>query len=285
MQADPLVHSRPVALITGASRGIGAETARQLAPLGYSFVLAARSVAPMEELARELEKSGNPCLIVPTDVQSKAELRNLAARTLEHYGRVDVVLHNAGIVYPGRLLPTLSDEEIDAIISTNLMAPIELTRALLPSMLERGTGYIGFVDSVGGHVALPSATLYSTTKFGMRGFAAALRREIAHSGVNVCIISPGYIKTELSSPVWEIMEGYPLIMGTVDCVARAIVKSIRKPKRECVMPAYNKIFIWFDYHLPGLADQVAGFYMRRVFAKYQEKKKPRQVEAASGTNP
>jgi len=265
------VSDRPVALITGASRGIGAETARRLAPLGYAFVLAARSVEPLEALARTLEALGCPCLVVPTDVRSKSELRTLASRTLERFGRVDVVLHNAGVVHPGRVLSSLTDDEVDTIMATNLMAPIELTRALLPSMLERGSGYFGFVDSVGGHIALPSAALYSTTKYGMRGFAAALRRETAHLGIDVCIISPGYIKTELTDPVWEIFEGYPMVMGTVDSVAKRIVATIRSPKREVIMPAYNRIFVWLDRTFPSLLDRVGRAYMQKILPRYEAK--------------
>jgi NAD(P)-dependent dehydrogenase (short-subunit alcohol dehydrogenase family) len=126
---------RPVALITGASRGIGAATAAELARRGYALVLAARSGHDLHEVARALEAAGGSCHTVPTDVRRKTDLERLARAALERFGRVDVLIHNAGIVIPGRCVSDLTDETVADVIGTNLMAPIELTRALLPPMI------------------------------------------------------------------------------------------------------------------------------------------------------
>jgi short-subunit dehydrogenase len=266
-----------VAVITGASRGIGAETARRLAKLGYSLVLSARSAAALEELAQEFRKSGVEVAVVLADVKDRAQLRALASETLSRFGRVDVVLHNAGVVHPGVRVENLTDEQLNSILNTNLIAPIELTREFLPTMISQKSGYFGFVGSVGGHIPLPTASIYSTTKFGMRGFAMALRREVRGHGIHVCLISPGYIKTELTDEVWDIMKGYPMAMGSVDSVAAAIVKSISHPRRELIMPFYYRNFVWVERNLTFVTDAVAKFYMTKIFAGYDARRRSREV--------
>jgi short-subunit dehydrogenase len=270
MKNSPSV--QPVAVITGASRGIGAETARRLARKGYAIVASARSIVALNELSDEIAGAGGVCLAIQTDVRDSAQLRELAEKTLRRFGRVDVLIHNAGVVFPGVRLENLSPEDMDSVMATNLLAPIELTHAFLPAMKAQRSGYIGFIGSVGGHIALPSAALYSATKFGMRGFAYALRRELKECGINVCLISPGYIKTELTDPVWEIMKGYPMAMGNVDSVVAAILKSIAKPTREIVMPFYYRSFVWVDKNIPFVTDAVARFYMKKILAGYEARK-------------
>src|SRR5215210_3220990 len=156
-------NNRPVALITGASRGIGAATARELARRGYALVLAARSAGPLEALAAELSRSGAPALPIPTDLRSLDEIQRLARLALAHFGRVDALIHNAGIG-GDRPIARVDGPTVAAIIDTNLRAPIELTRILLPGMLERRRGVIIFVASVAGHIGVPSSAIYSASK-------------------------------------------------------------------------------------------------------------------------
>jgi short-subunit dehydrogenase len=259
---------RPVALITGASRGIGAATARLLAARGYALVLAARSEAALTALAAGLAAAaGVPVAVVPTDVRSAAALRHLADAALARFGRVDVLLHNAGVVHPGVLVAELDDEQVAAVLQTNLLAPIELTRALLPAMLGRGSGWIGFVSSVGGQIALPSAAMYSATKAGMDGFAHALRREVGGRGIAVSVISPGFVRTRLTEEVERLFGGLRLPMDRPETVARAILRSIDRRRPRVIVPVHNVAFIWLERNAPWLMDIVAGLYLRRVLAR------------------
>ena len=242
-----MTKNAPVALITGASRGIGAATARELAQRGYALVLAARSAGPLAMLAAELSRSGAQALPIPTDLRSVDEIQRLARLALAHFGRVDALIHNAGIG-GDRLIAQTDGATIDAIIDTNLRAPIQLTRLLLPGMLERRRGAIIFVASVVGHIGIPSSAIYSASKFGLRGFAHGLRREVAQRGIGVTIISPGFIKTDMTRWMGDLPFPGPEI------VAHAIANAITHPRREVFVPGYYRLLVWLEHLLPGLAD-------------------------------
>jgi len=240
--------TRPVALVTGASRGIGAATARELARHGYALALAARSAGDLQTLAAELSAGGCPALPIPTDLRRPEEVQRLARLALDHFGRVDVLVNNAGIGGFGRRLVRLADDEVDATLAINLYAPIALTRTLLPGMIEQRRGAIVFIASIAAHVGLPASSLYCTTKFGLRGFALALRRELLRSGVGVTIVSPGFIDTAMTS--W--LRGVP--KAPPELVARAVARSIDRPRREVIVPSYYRLGIWLERALPWLAD-------------------------------
>ncbi|HEU5099560.1 MAG TPA: SDR family oxidoreductase [Roseiflexaceae bacterium] len=242
-----MMKDRPVALVTGASRGIGEAIARELARRGYALALAARSAGALEMLSAELSRNGTPALPIPADMCDTQAIERLARVALAHFGRVDALIHNAGIGGHGRVA-RLEAGAAAATIGTNLLAPIELTRALLPQMLERGSGNIVLIASVAGHIGLPSSATYSASKFGLRGFAHALRREVAHRGVGVTIISPGFIKTDMTR--W--MGNLPLPGPAI--VARAVARALEHPRRELFVPGYYRLLVWLEHLLPGIAD-------------------------------
>jgi short-subunit dehydrogenase len=241
------VSNRQVALITGASRGIGAATARELAQRGYALVLAARSAGPLERLAAELSRSGAPALPIPTDLRNLEDIQRLARLAQAHFGRIDALIHNAGIG-GDRPIAQIDDATVATIIDTNLRAPIELTRALLPGMIERRSGTIIFVASVVGHIGIPSSAIYSASKFGLRGFAHALRREVAQRGIGVTIISPGFIKTDMVRWMGDLPFPGPEI------VASAIADAIVRPRRELFIPRSYRLLVWLEHLLPRVAD-------------------------------
>jgi NAD(P)-dependent dehydrogenase (short-subunit alcohol dehydrogenase family) len=245
----------PVALITGASRGIGEATARELARRGYALALAARSAGPLARLAGELSRAGAPALPIPTDLRDTDEVRRLARLALAHFGRVDALIHNAGVGGHGAVA-RLGDGHAEATIGTNLLAPIELTRALLPQMLGRRGSRIVFVASIAGHMGLPASATYSASKFGLRGFAHGLRREVAHRGVGVTIVSPGFIKTDMTR--W--MGNLPL--PGPEIVARAIAGALERPRREVYVPSYYRLAVWLEHLLPGVADMALRWRVR-----------------------
>lgn len=249
------VAEQPVALITGASRGIGAATARELARRGYALALAARSVAPLEELAAELAQTGAPALAVPADMRSLPDLQTMVDAVLARYGRVDVLVLNAGIGGGGAVARMPADTAANTI-GTNLIAPIELARMLLPGMLTRGSGAIVLIGSVAGRIAVPTSAVYGASKFGLRGFADGLRREVAHRGVSVSLVSPGFVRTSMTADMRFPLPGPEL-------VARAVARAITRPRREVFVPGYYALPVWLAQALPALTDALLRRTRRR----------------------
>lgn len=239
--------SRRVALITGASSGIGAATARELAQRGYALALAARRSSELSRLAGELTAQGGTALPIPTDICDPAQITRLARLTLEHFGQVDVLVNNAGINQHHRAWRP-SDEQIATVLQTNFSAPVQLTREIMPGMLERRRGHIINIGSAAGHIGAPGMSLYSASKYALRGWNDALRREVMHQGIAVSLVSPGLIRTPMAAGT----RGIP--MPGPELVARVVAQLLERPRREVVVPAVYAPFVWLDRLLPGLAD-------------------------------
>jgi short-subunit dehydrogenase len=233
-----------VAIVTGASSGIGAATARELGARGATVVLAARRVGLLEAHARSIREAGGRAIAVPADMTDASDITMLAERAMAACGRVDVLVNNAGASW-SRSLASSSPGQITAMVRLNLLAAMLLTRAVLPGMLERRHGAIVSVGSLSGRVAMEP--LYSATKYGLRGFSLALRRQLAGTGVSVCLVSPGNISTGMTRHVTARMPGPSL-------VASAIADLIGHPRRELVIPRRHYAIAWLEQALPTLAD-------------------------------
>ncbi len=241
MGHDPL--DGEVAIVTGASVGIGAATARALARRGVRVVLAARRADLLDAQVEAITKAGGCALGVPADVSDPAKVEALVRHTLDTYGRVDVLVNNVG---GGAFAPlTLEPVEIAHMVDANLTGAILLTRAVLPGMMERRHGAIIAVAAVTGAVALDP--LYSATKFGLRGFALSLRRQVAGSGVTVSVVSPGYIQTDPTRRPRLLVPG-------PDAVARRIVDVVVRPRREVFIPRFYRAAVWVEYAFPWIWD-------------------------------
>lgn len=234
-----------VAIVTGASSGIGAATAFELARRGVAVVLAARRVPELEAQTKRITSAGFRALAVPTDITDPAQVLQLVERTSAAFGGVDVLVNNAGIGWL-RPLAESSADEIAYITNVNLIGPALLTRAALPGMLERRCGSIIFVASVSGHIAVDP--MYSATKFGLRGLSLGLHRELAGSGVTVSVVSPGFIRTSMSSNIARVHMPGP------EVVARTIAHLVARPRREVVVPNYYHAVIGLEHTFPWLAD-------------------------------
>ncbi|MCU0495045.1 MAG: SDR family oxidoreductase [Chloroflexaceae bacterium] len=246
--------SRPVAVVTGASSGLGAAIARSMAQQGYAVVLAARRAEQLEALAGEI-RGGGVALAVPTDMCDPTQIDALAEQTLAQFGRVDVLVNNAGANTRQRAYNP-SDEQIATIFGTNVYGPMRLTRALLPRMLEQRRGHVINIGSVVAHIATPGNSLYAASKHALRAWNDSLRREVAHKGIRVSLLSPGYIRTDMTMG----MRGIP--MPGPQVVATAVLRLLRRPRREVVVPGVYRVAIWAANLLPPLADALLG-RMRR----------------------
>jgi short-subunit dehydrogenase len=172
-------------LLTGASGGLGQAIARALHARGALLILTARRTDALERLAGELEGSR----VLSLDLSSPRELDRLAREA----GEVDILIANAGIPAAGRL-ESFTPAEIDRTLAVNLRAPIMLAHSLLPGMVERGRAHLLFMSSIAGKTTVPGNPLYHATKYGLRGFAAALRADLHASGVGVSCLFPGFIR-------------------------------------------------------------------------------------------
>jgi len=242
-----------VALVTGASSGIGAATAQELARRGARVILAARRADELAAQAAAITQAGGVAEALTVDMADAASVAALAEQAPQLFGQVDVLVNNAGIG-SGAPFATSTPEQIDQIVAVNLLGLMRLTRALLPGMLARRSGAIISVASVSGRIA--TDPLYSGVKFGVRGFMLSLRRQLHGSGVSVSTISPGFIRTPLTRRLRS-----PIPMPEPDVVARAVADLITHPRREVVIPRWYYLPIWLEGVVPWLVD--LGFRPRR----------------------
>jgi ribitol 2-dehydrogenase len=185
--------SEKVVIITGASSGIGAASARALAACGSKLVLCARRRERLEALATELEV---PTLVVPADLGVVSEAKRLVDETLEHFGRVDVLFANAGIYIPGEA--SEGDAEAwERLMAVNVNGVLTTARATLPHLIEQGSGDILVTSSISGHVDIPWEPVYSASKHAVLSFVHTLRRQVAPHGIRVGSIAPGMVANEL----------------------------------------------------------------------------------------
>ncbi len=246
-----------IVIVTGASSGIGAVTAFELARRGAQVVLAARRVDELEVQVNTIRQAGYRAIAIPTDVTDLAQVKRLTEQTLDTFGRIDVLVNNAGMAWRESFMEN-STEQISHIVNVNLLSVILLTRAVLPGMLERRSGTIISVASVAAHIAVDP--LYCATKFGVRGFSLSLRRELAGSGVSVSVVSPGFVHTPMNRHMRLPMPGPELVAKTVAGLAV-------KPRREVVVPGFYSALIEFDRLFPGLADLFIRSNRSRVVPK------------------
>jgi short-subunit dehydrogenase len=213
------------ALLTGATGGLGRSIADALAGRGARLTLSARNREALEALAAELPGSGHQ--VLPADLAEPGAAEQLAAEA----AGTEILVANAGLPAAGRL-DDFSPEEVKRALRVNLEAPMLLARALYPPMLEAGSGHLLFVASLSGKAASPRSSIYNATKFGLRGFALALRSDLAPSGIGVSIVSPGFIRE--AGMFADAGAKSPPGMGTStpQQVGAATVKAIERNKVE-----------------------------------------------------
>src|SRR6516162_4131927 len=235
-----------VAIVTGASSGIGAATARELARRGATVVLAARRVGLLDAQVKSITGAGGKAIAIPADMADASDVTMLAERTLASFGRIDVLVNNAGAFW-SKPLASSPPDRVTGLVQVNLLGAMLLTRAVLPSMIRRHHGAIISVGSLSGRVAMEP--LYSATKYGLRGFSLALRRQLAGTGVSVSLVSPGNINTEMTQA-----QGVTGPLPPPEMVARVVADLAARPRREVVVPARHYVLAWLEQLSPGAAD-------------------------------
>jgi len=252
-----------VVVITGASSGIGKELGYRLAEQGAWLTLAAREVSRLEAARNECLELGGKALAVPTDVAKQSQCEALIRKTVEEYGRIDVLVNNAGISMWANFEDLKSLDMLEKIMRVNYLGSAYCTFYALP-YLKQSKGQIVGVSSLAGKNGIPTRSGYAASKHAMTGFFDSLRIELAPYGVSVTMIYPGFVTTEIRKRAFaasgEALKKSPVreneIMTVEECV-QIILKAMVKRKREVVMTFRGQAGLWMKLVAPGLVDRVA----------------------------
>lgn len=230
-----------VAIVTGASSGIGRATALELARAGTHVTLASRNMTKLEELAGEIRALGRKAHVMPTDVTCQEQVERLITTTVAHWGRVDILIANAGS-YVRRPVVELSVADVEQAMAVNFYGALYAVLAVLPQMITQRSGHVVLVTSMDAKKGLPRDAPYVASKFALAGFGDVLRQELHDSGVAVTTLFPGRVDT----PMIDNLK-VPWISSKIsaEAVARAIVTAIERQQPEVIIPrlAYALVYL------------------------------------------
>jgi NAD(P)-dependent dehydrogenase (short-subunit alcohol dehydrogenase family) len=247
-------------VITGASSGIGAALARAWARRGDNLVLAARSV---DELAKLAKQCGPNALAVKTDVTDPAQCEAMVKAAVERFGGIDVLVNNAGISMWARFRDITDLTLFERIMRVNYLGTVYSTHYALPHLI-RSRGLVVGISSLTGKTGVPTRSGYSASKHAMQGFLDSIRIELRDTGVDVLVVSPGFVKTDIRSkllgPNGQSLDASPRDesegMSVDECTA-IILRAVDHRAREVVMTPRGKIGMWLKLVAPGLVDRIA----------------------------
>jgi NAD(P)-dependent dehydrogenase (short-subunit alcohol dehydrogenase family) len=237
-----------VAIVCGASGGIGTATVRAFAAGGASVVLAALDDPTLGALAREAERNGARALAVPTDVTRRVDIDRLVAKTLVTFRRIDILVNVAGIGSSPSLCDS-TDDELERVLAVNLLGPARLIHAVLPIMKAQRRGSIVNIGSIAGEAGVMG--IYSASKFGVRGLSDSVRREVRSFNIDVTLIEPGFVRTPMNAAMGTRLPG-------PEIVADAILDAIIRPRRVRIVPGNYRLPVLAVKAFPGLTDLVFG---------------------------
>jgi short-subunit dehydrogenase len=257
-----------VVLITGASSGFGEDAALLFAKEGCKVVLAARRIDRLQSLAAKIQDLGGEAIAIPVDIVDSMDVDNMVKTTIELYGHIDILFNNAGIGRVEWFEKHSFERDINTLVQVNLTALMQVTRAVLPHMFMRGEGHIINMVSVAGLLASPLITSYAASKFGVRGFTDALRREVAPLGIKVSGIYPGPASTEFGSHVGK-NDAYRSVGSvlkfhmTSKYVASRVVDVAKHPRRSLIIPWWFRILTTFDMLFPVVVDWISYAFSKK----------------------
>ena len=254
--------SGKVLAITGASEGIGAELARQLSGKGVWLALAARNLEKLEAVAAECRARGAEAVAIRCDVSVESDCRNFIEETARQYSSLDILVNNAGVSGHARFEDVTDFAWYEAMMRVNYMGSLYCTRYALPHLKKR-RGQIVALSSLAGRFGIPGRTAYSPSKAAQALFFEALRLELQESGVDITIVYPGVVATDIRVHGYG-PDGQPAgksglkedgAMSVKEC-ARRIIEATRARKRELVMTLQGKIGLWLKLAFPEVVDRM-----------------------------
>lgn len=250
-----------IVIITGASSGIGRALAFAFGREGASIVICARKADGLQQVSSALSQAGINNLAVVADVSVEDDMKRLVEQAIETYGRIDILINNAGISMRSLVVDT-DPEVFRKVMDINFMGTVYATRYALPYILKTKGSIVG-ISSIAGYRGLPVRSGYSASKFAMNGFLEALRTELLHSGVHVLTACPGFTTSNIrhaaldehGQPKGETMRDEENMMSAEEC-ADHILNAVKKRKRELILTAQGKLTVFLNKLLPGLADKL-----------------------------
>jgi len=239
-----------VAIVTGASSGIGRATSLALAGEGARVALGSRNVPALREVAEAIAELGREALVVPTDVTQQAQVERLVEATLARWHRVDILVANAG-AYIRCPVPELTVAQMERSFAVNFYGALYALLAVLPPMLKQRSGHLVLVSSLDGKKGLPPDAPYVAAKFALAGLGEVARQELCDHGVYVTTVFPGRVDT----PLIETLE-VPWISAKIppEAVARAIVRAILRRTPEVIIPFHTRALVYLNTFFPRLGD-------------------------------
>ena len=249
-----------VVWITGASSGIGRALALAFGRAGARLILSARTREALEAVAWASEAPETR--VLPLDLTNLAELPAAAARALEAFGGVDIMVHNAGVAVRDRAA-NISLQVHERVLRTNYLGPVVLTQALLPSMIARGGGRFVVISSLSGKYGGPMLAAYAASKHALHGFFDTLRGEEREHGIAVTIIIPGFVRTEITAHALtgsgerfgRVLPIYREAMAPEECAAR-ILRAVARGKREALVGGAEMATVYLQRWFPGVAARI-----------------------------
>jgi len=242
-------------ILTGAAGGIGAETANALAAEGAAIALLGRNRAVLDELSNGINASGGNSVVIEADLLDSKQRDSAVDEAVAQLGGVDLLINNAGL----QSFRPFAEEDpavLERIVRLNTITPMLIARRLLPQMIEQNHGRIVNIGSTFGSIAFAWFAAYSASKFGLRGFTEALRRELADTDIGVTYVAPRAVKTKLnSSAVYKMAEAVKMNMDEPDWVAARIVDSIVCGKDEVYLGFPESLFVRINALFPRLVDK------------------------------
>ena len=247
-----------IVLITGASSGIGRESAKEFAKLGANIILVSRTKEKLDQVANELRKFNVITLTCQCDVSNKDQVKEMSKMVLDKFDSVDILVNNAGFAIYGSV-SDLSIDEIESQMETNYFGMVYCIKNFLPTMIEKKTGHIVNVASVAASFGLPGIASYCASKFAMLGFSEGLKHELKNSGVGITVVSPIMVKTNFfEHPSFENMPKFSPTSLSSKTVAKAILQAANSPRLEIIVPSVIRGAVWMKNTFPYFINPILG---------------------------
>jgi short-subunit dehydrogenase len=256
-------------LITGGSRGLGLVMAREFARAGSRLVLCARDEQELQQARTDVERFGVDVMTVSCDVTNTGAVNEMVASVNNHFGDIDVLVNNAGVIQVGPL-EVMTRDDFENAMQAHFWAPLNTIMAVLPSMRQKKSGRIVNISSIGGKISVPHLVPYSASKFALVGLSKGLGAELAKDGISVTTVCPGLMRTgsprnadfkgkhEYEYAWFSIGDSMPLLSVSAENAARQIVRACKRGQAELVISVPAKLAVLFDALFPEIMSQALG---------------------------